>query len=418
MSIQNHNHIWELIKSLLHNHDCVIVPGFGGFVCNRESARIDQVSHVILPPGKRIVFNQNLKSNDGLLAGNLAEKLAIPYIQAVNEIELLVNALLSTLQDKKQCSIDSFGSFRLNAEANFVFLPDKQNNFLFASYGLQPIQAEYISTGYARIKRTRIFKNKKGNKVIGGRVKNLGPKILVTTLLLMLVANSWIFFREHSIKDLQIGTAGMEISTWFDSVFNKQEQTSIQEPLQVVKEEIITITDTSIKIDPETGLPILLPELSELTTQADSLQNKTDTLVSVVEDPNATYVFELEKFGKTLAVCKQKWHVDGLLVSDTTSPIVETENVLLDKPEPVAEVTGVNAFYIIGGVFCKQRNALQFQDKLIEKGYHSEILINPELNCRRVSYASYASRGQAEQKLKEIQDSENADAWILAPDSK
>ena len=53
--------IWQVVEKLLYKHDCVIIPGFGGFVCNMEHARIDQVTHVIIPPGKHIIFNPNLK---------------------------------------------------------------------------------------------------------------------------------------------------------------------------------------------------------------------------------------------------------------------------------------------------------------------------------------------------------------------
>ncbi|MBP9187826.1 MAG: hypothetical protein KBG11_12060, partial [Bacteroidia bacterium] len=30
--------IWISVKELLYKHDCVIMPNFGGFVCNPETA--------------------------------------------------------------------------------------------------------------------------------------------------------------------------------------------------------------------------------------------------------------------------------------------------------------------------------------------------------------------------------------------
>ena len=52
------------INELLYNHDCVIVPEFGGFVTNYASAKIHPVQHTFTPPSKNIVFNKNLKNND------------------------------------------------------------------------------------------------------------------------------------------------------------------------------------------------------------------------------------------------------------------------------------------------------------------------------------------------------------------
>ena len=45
-----HMKIEEHISELLFEHDCVIVPDFGGFVCNYAPARIDPVKHLFEPP--------------------------------------------------------------------------------------------------------------------------------------------------------------------------------------------------------------------------------------------------------------------------------------------------------------------------------------------------------------------------------
>ena len=59
------------ISRLLEEHDCVILPGYGGFIGNYAPARIDPVSHSFVPPSKKILFNINLKQNDGLLCNRL-----------------------------------------------------------------------------------------------------------------------------------------------------------------------------------------------------------------------------------------------------------------------------------------------------------------------------------------------------------
>ena len=273
--------IWDLIKDLLFSYDCVIVPGFGGFVCNREPARIDQVSHVILPPGKRIVFNQNLKTNDGLLAGMLSQKAGITYSEALQQIETLVNQLIEVLQEKKQYSIDTFGSFRLNAEANYVFLSDKQNNYLHASFGLEPIQAEFVSSGYARIKRTRIFRENKVTKKSGKpHVKNLGPKLLVSVLALMFMVNGWIYFNNNG-SNFNLNTASLHITSWFDSVFNKHEN----QPAVIVSAPETTVTapvliDTAT-IEIPTVSPVFIPELN-IAAIYDSINAETQMEEAIV----------------------------------------------------------------------------------------------------------------------------------------
>ena len=52
------------IKALLADYDCVVIPELGGFVANPIPARLDRKQHLFLPPGRAIVFNQNLQTND------------------------------------------------------------------------------------------------------------------------------------------------------------------------------------------------------------------------------------------------------------------------------------------------------------------------------------------------------------------
>ena len=59
--------ITAFIRELLFGHDCVIVPGFGGFIGNYTPASIDKSSGTFYPPVKQISFNRNLNHNDGLL---------------------------------------------------------------------------------------------------------------------------------------------------------------------------------------------------------------------------------------------------------------------------------------------------------------------------------------------------------------
>ena len=70
------------ISELLYLHDCVIIPNFGGFVGNKKSAVLNKNTHTVLPPSKEILFNKNLKVNDGLLISHLANKEKISNDQA------------------------------------------------------------------------------------------------------------------------------------------------------------------------------------------------------------------------------------------------------------------------------------------------------------------------------------------------
>jgi nucleoid DNA-binding protein len=62
--------IFKDIVDLLHNNDCVILPGFGAFVLKKKSATV--VGNEFIPPSKKVSFNSMLKENDGLLVKQIS----------------------------------------------------------------------------------------------------------------------------------------------------------------------------------------------------------------------------------------------------------------------------------------------------------------------------------------------------------
>ena len=55
------------IEALLLENDCVIIPGFGGFVAHLTPAVSVEEGNVFIPPIRTIGFNPQLRLNDGLL---------------------------------------------------------------------------------------------------------------------------------------------------------------------------------------------------------------------------------------------------------------------------------------------------------------------------------------------------------------
>ena len=60
----------------------MILPGFGGFLTNYSGARIHPIKHSFHPPARTIVFNANLRTNDGLLIDHITRARKISYNEA------------------------------------------------------------------------------------------------------------------------------------------------------------------------------------------------------------------------------------------------------------------------------------------------------------------------------------------------
>jgi CCDC81-like prokaryotic HU domain 1/CCDC81-like prokaryotic HU domain 2/SPOR domain len=132
--------ITAFIRELMFGHDCVIVPGFGGFIGNYAPARIDKSTGTFYPPVKQISFNRNLNHNDGLLVGKISSSAQINYSDARSLVEDFVSDIRKKLDKGDKVVFDNLGSFINNNEGNVQFEPDRNVNYHLDSYGLEPFQ--------------------------------------------------------------------------------------------------------------------------------------------------------------------------------------------------------------------------------------------------------------------------------------
>lgn len=132
------------INELLHTHNCVIVPGLGGFVTNYQPAKIHPTSHIFNGPCKSVAFNVNLSNNDGLLVNKLVSSDYINIYDAEKLISKFVEEINITLSTNKTFKIPSVGRLTLDSERNIQFLPDPSNTYLLQSYGLPSFEAKPV----------------------------------------------------------------------------------------------------------------------------------------------------------------------------------------------------------------------------------------------------------------------------------
>lgn len=131
------------ISELLYDYDCVIVPNFGGFVSNYAPAKIHPVQHTFSPPFKRIVFNKNLKNNDGLLANHIAANCDTGFPEALKHIDHFVSGINAQLKEGKKVLIEDVGTLYWDVERNIQFEPSTKN-YLLEAFGLDQFQSPAI----------------------------------------------------------------------------------------------------------------------------------------------------------------------------------------------------------------------------------------------------------------------------------
>jgi hypothetical protein len=125
------------LENLLPEHDCVVVPGLGGFVQNEVTARIQPGARLFYPASKDIGFNPRLKFNDGLLAQAYQEAGNSSFEEANAAIQADVQEIQDKLAEGKFIRLGRAGTL-FSIDKQLIFRPDHHNHFYPEAYGLTP----------------------------------------------------------------------------------------------------------------------------------------------------------------------------------------------------------------------------------------------------------------------------------------
>ena len=140
--------IAQYINELLIDNDCVIIPGFGGFVTNYQSAMVSGNAHVhFMPPSKLLSFNVKLNQNDGLLISKISTILQISYKQAEEQVADFVHNIKKQLHQTGSYPIEGIGIILLNANSSIAFEPTVDTNLFADSFGLSSFMFPQLNYG-------------------------------------------------------------------------------------------------------------------------------------------------------------------------------------------------------------------------------------------------------------------------------
>ncbi len=127
------------IRTLLFEHDYVTIPNFGAFIANYLPSSFNEISGSLMPPQKRVAFNEILKQDDGLLATHISRRESVTIDEAKRKIQGFVTDIKDSLATEKLFSFDKIGNFSLNEENSLVFDPDRRNNYFSESFGFDSL---------------------------------------------------------------------------------------------------------------------------------------------------------------------------------------------------------------------------------------------------------------------------------------
>ncbi|MFI5164189.1 MAG: SPOR domain-containing protein [Bacteroidia bacterium] len=343
------------ISELLFEHDCVIVPDFGGFVCNYSSANIQPAKHQFHPPFKKISFNRNLKNNDGLLANQVAQSEKISYSDANRFISEYVEKLNKELNSSKRFDLKNIGTFYLGEENTLLFEQDETTNYLPESFGLSAFYSPAIKR--EPIER-KIEKKLKDKIIVPSKEKSETPLVKK---------------RNYSARIISVAASLLAIT--FLVFFS-------------LKTDLLKNVNIA-NLNPFAAKEKPLYEFSEINLPNDIVKDNVSNMLAMANDTLRYLNILID--GKIPIVVS---------LQDDKTTVVKTNHKLR---------TTNGKFHIIGGAFAIAENAEKFVKKLKELGYDAQII---DKKLHLVSYGSFATREEALQALEKIRQTQN-DVWLM-----
>ncbi len=392
------------ITKLLQEHNCVIIPEFGGFIANYKSATIDHQSNRILPPSKSILFNAKLTTNDGLLGNSIVNQEKITYPEAIGFIAKEVDFWQKELNKGQRIDLGEIG-FLFKDNERIVFEQSRELNLLLNAYGLGSVNFVDFSK-----------KEKESNSEIK---KEITPVISIAPS----IAPKTTEEKSSEKETVQIVLEKDKAIAALDANNQKKSEEKII-PIQrkrriklrhIAVAAAIPFLFYSYWIPMETDFldtgKIQMADFNPIHSSAQRVYHKREKSFEQSAEIKQTSWDELtNSLSDNVAVYNYQFD-DNLYIPIKLdrSEKNPTENNEIDDYE---ETENNNfSYHVISGCFSVKENANQLVQDLNEKGYSAQIL-DFHKGLYRVSAGDYKNRSIAKERLAQFK-SNGFSGWIL-----
>ena len=353
------------IETLLLENDCVIVPGFGGFVAHYSPATRVKEENIFLPPTRAIGFNPQLKLNDGVLVQSYMSAYDTSFADASRIVEKEVNEFIGLLHEEGKAHLDNIGEIHYNIYGNYEFVPYDYKITTPSLYGLDSFEIHELSALQQKEKvliPTYPEKEKKTFEISINRAYLRNAAAMIAAIVLF-----FAFSTPVENTDVQK---------------NNYAQLLPSELFEQIEKQSVAITPVYVKND---------AAQQAKKFSASSASTKTSSAKKHTTDKAKT--------SKPIAVREVK-----VVKQETAAP----------APAVKSQESANHPFHIIvaGGISLKDAEAIATQLK--SKGFADAKALNTDDKVR-VSISSFNNRDEATKQLLELRKNETyKNAWLLA----
>ena len=364
------------IEILLLNNDCVIVPGFGGFMAHHVDSVYDVEEKLFLPPSRTLGFNPQLHINDSLLVQSYVEAYDISYPDAVKRIEAEVSEMRQTINNHGFFELPDIGVIQTNDEGNLEFEPCAAGILTPELYALSSFEFNALSK-------------------IPEKQEDTNPTVGVAAQE-----------AQKPVEEEPVKTVVVEL---------QQEQQEVENEYEDYEDDVVTIKVSTLKKIAAVAVVLLVVVFAILPfggyNYFDGLQKgsiDTGLLTKVMPKAQTTTPEELGaiKVINGAAVRIDRTEAENKVVADAANQKASETVCQVEESKPT--------FVIVLASRVTKTNAERYVSSLIKKGVKDARVIAAS-NGSKVICGKYSSESEAMDGVHELREmsSEFKDAWVM-----
>lgn len=388
----------KYIYILLTENDTVILPGFGAFLSSYKPAEINNETQEISPPSKTISFNQNIRNNDGMLVGIVAEKEQISHFDALKVIEKERDNLIYLLDKGEKVSLENVGVLFADENKTVVLEPVNQENLLIDSFGLNKTSLVFTEAEAENKKETAKVEKPEEKETVKEKENNMVSEEV----------------KENSEQQTEIEKEEVE---------QQKEEPAIIPPIENVSDEkeseeqnafekeskIVAKTDNKAEVSEKKkrkGLWLLI--FIPIIVAAYFVIQQQKKPEKIQTSPQKAEIGEPEKPEENTNII-----ISDSLKTDTVTTIIDSTFVQENQKE-IALNSGEEGlrYILVGGSFKDESNAEKYLEQLKAEGYEP-FHLGKRGSFYIVGIGKYKSFEEADE-AKEIYTKKNpgSGAWV------
>lgn len=382
MALESHLH------SLLYDHDCVIIPEFGGFLTRYSPAHIHALQQTLVPPSKVLTFNRRLVSNDGLIAQEIMRREGVSFDQAMAHIQHRVAEMEMALTSTQRVVLEGIGTFHADAAGTVQFTPEAGQNFLKDAFGLASLA---LDTPAAMASEPEVVETEVSAE----------PEAEPETPVIVLTPSP----EATPAKVERAPEAPRKKRRWMVAAV----------ALPLVAAGVYFMRDT-LPLNGQTfgflnaPSPVVASEFQPRFPEEDIAFPATDdqNRIAAIAESNpglASIFFDFEENEMSPG------GIRVVLNAAETAADTPTPEPAADTPAPAPANSNLDVYFVVGGAFSKKANADRLVGTLQAKGFDAYVF-GQSRGLHLVCYGSYTNKVAARKALAEVKASENTKAWL------